>query len=233
MTAKLKLVTRQLDKEHIWAARALRLKSLWEEGEKFGPTYEDEVRLPYEEWEKRVTPTPDSRAFGQLEGPQLVSHMRVSKWEDDPTGQTAAWGRAYAIPRIRGQRDENGDKLTAPLYIARAKFTFEEHPTYTRTIAYVRQDNPISQQALVKHGAVKIGEGIIDWPGREPALWNYYAIPSHRLSPAQQYETIQELKEILAHLLRAAEPAPRDRYMSAAAAIPAHLKPAADQKNFG
>ena len=78
MTTSFNLSVRQLGKGDAAAFRAIRLRALREEGEKFGPTFEAEAGLPYEEWVNRVTPTEDTRIFGLFDGEDLAGIMRVT-----------------------------------------------------------------------------------------------------------------------------------------------------------
>lgn len=193
MTAEFKLSVRQLDKGDASAFRAIRLKALQEEGEKFGPTYENEVRLTYAEWEARVTPTADTRVFGLFNNESLVGIMRVARWDEDPSGQTALWGQAYVLPEYRGRRDAAGEKFSAPLYAARTRFTFDEHPRYTSAVTFIRQDNEPSQKPHLKHGAEFLYSRTMDWPGREPVQWNFYRITVERHRDAQRALALQRI----------------------------------------
>ena len=179
MTTSSNLSVRQLGRGDAHAFRVIRLKALKEEGEKFGPTFESEAGLSEEEWEKRVTPTEDTRVFGLFDGEDLVGIVRVTQWDEDPSGKTALWGQAYVLPQYRGRRDENGEKFTASLYAGRADFTFEQHPRYTSAVTFIRQDNTVSQDALSKYEKESMPSRLMNWPGREPVMWNFYRITAN------------------------------------------------------
>jgi GNAT superfamily N-acetyltransferase len=163
------LAARELGPEDVEAFRAIRLEALRTEGELFGPTYEREVALSYEEWTRRVTPTVDTRVFGLFRQRELVGIMRAMPWDEDPMGCTALWGAAYVKPKYRGQG------LAMPLYAAREKWT-RDHPEYTSAVLFIRQDNKRSQELHLKHGAKLMCERIMNWPDREPAAWNFYRV---------------------------------------------------------
>jgi hypothetical protein len=206
MTAEFRLSVRQLDKGDASAFRALRLKALQQEGEKFGPTYENEVRLTYAAWEERVNPTADTRIFGLFNKESLVGIMRVARWDEDPSGKTALWGQAYVLPEYRGRRDATGEKFSAPLYEARARFTFDEHPRYTSAVTFIRQDNEPSQKPHLKHGAEFLYSRNMDWPGRAPVQWNFYRITAERHRDAQRTLALQHVTARQSDLGQAGEP---------------------------
>ncbi len=219
MTASFNLSVRQLDASDANAFRAIRLRALKEEGEKFGPTYENEVKLTYDEWEKRVTPTADTRLFGLFDANKLVGVMRATLWDEDATGKTALWGQAYVLPHYRGKRGHDGNKLTAPLYAARAEWT---KTRYTSAVTYIRQDNAASQKPHLKHGAKLIFSRVINWPGRAPVPWNFYRITfdtTEALAVPRQLTTLRHIES--AHALLSAEPAapPEQRKIVSAAGL--------------
>ena len=169
MSGESLFLVRGLGPSDLGAFRAVRLYALETEGELFGPTYENEVKLSYEAWEKRVTPTQDTQVFGLFCQNELVGTMRATFWDEDPTGCTALWGGAYVKPRYRGQQ------LAVPLYAAREQWT-RNHPTYTGAMIFIRQDNKRSQEIHLRHGAKMMFERVIYWPNREPVMWNFYRV---------------------------------------------------------
>ena len=205
------LSVRQLDKADASAFRALRLQLLREEGEKFGPTYEDEVALPYREWENRVTPTQDTRIFGLFDGDALVGITRVTKWEGDlaepvgPTGRIALWGQTGVLKYLRGQCDENGKKRTAPLYSIRGEVTFGELG-YKQAVAFIKEDNLVSQTALTNFGAEFMYKRTMNWPGRPSAIWNFYRITKESYLAAVRSNTANQLSKTLCLLRQEPEP---------------------------
>lgn len=202
------LSVRVLGPDDTGAFRALRLHALKTEGELFGPTFENEIVLPHEEWEARVTPTPDIRVFGLFDDDRdglLVGFMRVGPWNkpgEDPSGQTALLGQAYVSHDYRNRRDADGQKLSAPLYAARDAWT---RTRYKAAVTFIREDNQHSQAPHIKHGAKLLFQRVMDWPDRPPVLWNFYRIEFTQAAAA------------LAHLerthkdLSVLDPLPKDR----------------------
>jgi hypothetical protein len=217
---KFNLSVRELGPDNASAFRALRLHALKTEGELFGPTYENEVALSHDEWVARVTPTPDIRVFGLFDNDRngmLAGFMRAGPWnkpDEDPSGQTALWGQAYVLPSYRNRRDEDGQKLSAPLYAARAAWT---QTRYKAAVTFIREDNERSQAPHVKHGAELAFKRIIPWPNREPVSWNFYRVEFTQAAAA----TVQNAASTLAHIehihdgLADAGPLPEDRICSA------------------
>ncbi len=224
MTTEFNLSVRQLNAADANAFRALRLKALKEEGEKFGPTYEDEVRLTYEDWEKRVTPTADTRLFGLFDNDKLVGAMRATLWEEDASGQTALLGQAYVLPPYRNRKAPDGTKLTAPLYARRAEWT---KTRYTSAVTYIRQDNPASQTPHLKHGAKLMFSRFIDWPGRVPVAWNFYRIAFDATANQNQQAAPRFIEATHAVLSPQPEPARTERKGNA---LPAFKIPLDQQK---
>lgn len=162
------VIARELGVGDASAFRALRLHALKTEGEKLGPRYEDEVRMSKEEWEARVTPTPDMRYFGLFDAQKLVGAMRAAPWDGDQSGQTALWGGAYVLPPYRGQR------LAKPLYEAREVWT---RTRYKAAVLFIKADNDRSADIHKKHGAEYLKSEDMAWPGRPAEKWDWYRIP--------------------------------------------------------
>ena len=220
MIYSFELSVRQLDQHDAKAFRALRLKLLDEEGEKFGPRYEDEVRLHCNDWKTRVTPTADTRVFGLFRRKrrflffhqtQLVGITRVTKWEGEPseptapTGRVALWGQTGVLEYLRGKYDENGEKCTAPLYGIRGKVTFEDLG-YEQAVAFIKEDNDRSKTALTNFGAQFMFKRTMNWPTRLPAIWNFYRITKESYLEAVQSRSAKRAAKTLSLLQRELEP---------------------------
>ena len=178
MTSNERYSVRVLDANDTNAFRFLRLHALKTEGELLGPAYEDEITMSYEQWKERVTPTEDMHCFGLFDRHNLVGVMRVAPWEGDVSGSTALWGGAYLKSEYRGQN------LAKPLYMEREKWTLA-HPVYTSAVLFIKHDNDRSKAIHLRHGAELMFNRNMEWPHREPAVWNWYRVNFVKQEAAQ------------------------------------------------
>lgn len=147
--------------------KELRLKALKEEGHLFGPTYEEESKLPNKHWQQRCSKTNDHCYFGLFDRGALIGMMMATKWDRDNTGQTALWGGAYIRPEYRGK------KLAALMYKAREKWT-KNHPSFKYAVFFIREGNRRSTEIHEKQGAVHISTEPLEWPDRPAVPWRWY-----------------------------------------------------------
>ena len=160
---------RVLDVKDVSAFRDLLLCAFKTEGEFLGPTYEDEVLKSDEQWRKKVSPTEHMHYFGLFDRGDLIGVMKAAPWDEDASGSTALWGCAYLKPEYRGQ------KLAKLLYVAREAWTLK-HPDYTSVVLFIRHDNNRSQSIHLRHGAQMLFSRIMEWPHRQPSVWNWYRV---------------------------------------------------------
>lgn len=165
--AQQKLAARELAEKDFLPYKKLFLRALQEEGQLFGPTYEDRIKMSDEEWQQRFNPTPDHRYFGLFDREKIVGVLFASRWEEDKSGKTALWGSAYIIPEYRGQG------LGEPLYKAREEWT-SKHPRFKRAVFFILEGNKRSTEIHEKQGATHVSTETMTWPHRPPALWRWY-----------------------------------------------------------
>jgi RimJ/RimL family protein N-acetyltransferase len=150
------ITIRALDASDWRALRELRLLALQTEPGVFFASYDGEVGLPEDEWQRRIAGA-GCIVFGLFAGSDLIGITGVVADRDDPSGQTAVLVMSYIRPAYRGRG------LTVLLYDARLKWIASQ-PQFTHTIVSHRASNEASGRAIRRHGFSFIDRITRTWP---------------------------------------------------------------------
>jgi RimJ/RimL family protein N-acetyltransferase len=150
------ITIRALDASEWRALREIRLFALQTEPGVFFASYDGELALADDEWQRRIAGV-GCIIFGLFAGNDLIGITGVVADRDDPTGKTAVLVMSYIRPEYRGRG------LTAILYEARLKWIASQ-PQFTRTIVSHRASNEASARAIRQHGFILIDRIPRTWP---------------------------------------------------------------------
>lgn len=149
------------------AFRAIRLEALKNEGQLFGPTYENENAVTDTGWwNERCTETKESCFFGLFANGDLIGIMGAKKWAQDDKGETALWWSAFLKKEYRSQG------LATPLYEAREQWTIEHQ--FKRAVFFILDGNQRSMDIHEKQGAQYTSTELMEWPDRPTLPWRWY-----------------------------------------------------------
>jgi RimJ/RimL family protein N-acetyltransferase len=138
------------------ALREIRLFALQTEPGVFFASYDSELTLLKDEWQRRIAGV-GCIIFGLFAGSDLIGITGVVADRDDPSGETAVLVMSYIRPAYRGRG------LTALLYEARLKWIASQ-PQFTRAIVSHRASNEASARAIRRHGFTLIERIPRTWP---------------------------------------------------------------------
>jgi RimJ/RimL family protein N-acetyltransferase len=161
---------RPLTPEDFQQLKAVRLEALRNFGALFGPLEEDEAKFSDEEWREQCRDNEKGRCIlGLFHGGKLIGIASIKPSEGDPSGQTALWCQAYIKPEYRGQ------KIFSYLRDERIAWT-KAHSPYKQAVFFIHESNSNSRGAHAKSKPVHTGRGTMEWPGRPPAIWDFYRV---------------------------------------------------------
>jgi RimJ/RimL family protein N-acetyltransferase len=150
------IIIRALDSTEWAAFRDFRLQALKAAPGVFGSSYQAEVTMTAEEWQRTVT-GPGHQVFALFDGEDLIGITAAFTWREDPSGETALLGMSFILPEYRGRG------LSRLLYETRLDW-IRKHAQFKRVVVFHRQSNEASRRANQRHGFLPIGRAPHAWP---------------------------------------------------------------------
>jgi RimJ/RimL family protein N-acetyltransferase len=150
------ITIRPLDPSEWRTLREIRLFALQTEPGVFFASYDGELALGDDEWQRRIAGA-GCIIFGLFAGSDLVGITGVVADRDDPTGKTAVLVMSYIRPAYRGRG------LTTLFYDARLGWIASQ-PQFTRVIVSHRASNEASGRAVRAHGFILVDRVVRTWP---------------------------------------------------------------------
>ncbi|MDB5039523.1 MAG: family N-acetyltransferase [Candidatus Eremiobacteraeota bacterium] len=150
------ITIRPLDPTEWRALREIRLFALQTEPGVFFASYDGELALGDDEWQRRIAGA-GCIVFGLFAGSDLVGITGVVADRDDPTGKTAVLVMSYIRPAYRGRG------LTTLFYDARLGWIASQ-PQFTRVVVSHRASNEASGRAVRAHGFILVDRVARTWP---------------------------------------------------------------------
>jgi RimJ/RimL family protein N-acetyltransferase len=150
------ITIRPLDPSEWRALREIRLFALHTEPGVFFASYDGELALGDDEWQRRIA-AGGSVIFGLFAGSDLVGITGVVTDRDDPSGKTAVLVMSYIRPAYRDRG------LTALFYEARLGWIASQ-PQFTRASVSHRASNEASGRAIRGHGFTLVDRVARTWP---------------------------------------------------------------------
>jgi RimJ/RimL family protein N-acetyltransferase len=140
-----------------WATfKDFRLQALKAAPGMFASSYEAEVAMTPEEWQRTIA-GPAHQVFGLFDGEDLVAITAAFTWRDDPSGETALLAMSFILPEYRGRG------LSRLLYEVRLDW-IRTHPQFKRVVVSHRQSNEQSRRAIQRHDFLPTGRAQRTWP---------------------------------------------------------------------
>jgi RimJ/RimL family protein N-acetyltransferase len=140
-----------------WAAfKNFRLQALKATPGMFASSYEAEVGMTPEEWQRTIR-GPTHQVFGLFAGEDLIAITAAFTWREDPSGQTALLAMSFILPEYRGRG------LSEMLYEARLDWIRTQR-RFKRVVVSHRQSNEQSRRAIERHGFLPTGRAQRTWP---------------------------------------------------------------------